>query len=141
MILKPLFVWGVLLGFCTALTVVAQDHPGDFARQVPLTLSGEGPWYRIEVPAALQLSALQPGLGDLRVFNADGEIQPYAMLEYEDVQGLMPHELIFLAHGAAPFLLAVGNPTVGSGSLPLLALFPDASPQLLASLAVAQTQL
>ncbi|WP_425500205.1 DUF3999 family protein [Pseudomonas akapageensis] len=135
-----MFVWGVLLGFSTVLTVVAQDHPGDFARQVPLSLSGEGPWYRIELPAALQLSAVQPNLVDLRVFNAEGEIQPYAMLESEGEQGSGGHALIFLAHGAAPFLLAVGNPTVGPGSLPLLALLPEASPQLLASLAVARTQ-
>ncbi len=59
--------------------VQTEDLPDDFSRHVPLTLSGEGPWYRLELPLALQLNARQSTLNDVRVFNADGQAQPYAL--------------------------------------------------------------
>ncbi|WP_230981932.1 DUF3999 domain-containing protein [Pseudomonas sp. Bc-h] len=64
---------------CAALLVQAEDLPDDFASHTPLTVSGEGPWYRLELPLALQLSARQSNLNDVRVFNADGQAQPYAI--------------------------------------------------------------
>jgi len=70
----------------TTMPANAQDKPADFATQVPLTLSGEGPWYRIELPLAVQLGARQTGLGDVRVFNAEGQAQAYAL-----TQGEAPH--------------------------------------------------
>lgn len=70
--------WGAA-GLCVALSAVAQDKPGDFKSQVPLTLSGEGPWYRLELPLAVQLQASQTDLRDVRVFNAAGEPQAYAV--------------------------------------------------------------
>ena len=57
----------------------AQETPADFAVQVPLAVSGNGPWYRLEVPLAVQLSARQADLSDVRVFNAAGEAQAYAL--------------------------------------------------------------
>ncbi|MCD5992283.1 DUF3999 domain-containing protein [Pseudomonas sp. CDFA 602] len=71
------------LGLCTAVAASAQDKPAVFASQTPLTLSGEGPWYRIELPLAVQLKARQTDLGDLRVFNADGEPQAYALSQQQ----------------------------------------------------------
>ncbi|WP_419712443.1 DUF3999 domain-containing protein [Pseudomonas sp. NFX224] len=62
-----------------ALTAVAQEKPVDFATQVPLSVSGEGPWYRLELPLAVQLNARQSDLGDVRVFNAAGDQQAYAL--------------------------------------------------------------
>jgi hypothetical protein len=62
-----------------ALSANAQEKPLDFATQVPLTLSGEGPWYRLELPMAVQLKARQTDLSDVRVFNAAGEAQAYAL--------------------------------------------------------------
>lgn len=59
--------------------VNAEDLPDDFASHTPLTLSGEGPWYRLELPLAVQLNARQSNLNDVRVFNADGQAQPYAL--------------------------------------------------------------
>ncbi|MGL6242952.1 DUF3999 domain-containing protein [Pseudomonas sp.] len=67
----------VVLG--VALSVSAQEKPADFATQIPLSLSGEGPWYRLELPLSVQLHARQTDLGDVRVFNAAGEAQAYAM--------------------------------------------------------------
>lgn len=61
-----------------ALAAQAQDSQSDFASQTPLTLSGEGPWYRLELPLAVQLHARQADLGDLRIFNAQGQPMAYA---------------------------------------------------------------
>ena len=71
--------WLGAVGLCMALSANAQEKPVDFATQVPLTLSGEGPWYRLELPMAVQLKARQTDLGDVRVFNAAGEAQAYAL--------------------------------------------------------------
>ncbi|RMQ47764.1 putative transmembrane protein [Pseudomonas cichorii] len=57
----------------------AQDNPADFASQTPLKLTGDGPWYRLELPLAVQLNSRQQDLGDLRVFNAEGQAQAYAL--------------------------------------------------------------
>ena len=57
----------------------AQETPADFSVRVPLAVSGNGPWYRLELPLAVQLSARQADLSDVRVFNAAGEPQAYAL--------------------------------------------------------------
>ncbi|WP_053140580.1 DUF3999 domain-containing protein [Pseudomonas sp. MIACH] len=69
----------VVLGMCTTLSVWAQETPADFSSQVPLSVSGNGPWYRLELPLAVQLNARQADLSDVRVFNAAGEPQAYAL--------------------------------------------------------------
>lgn len=70
--------WGaVAMGM--ALAAGASEKPADFATQVPLSVSGEGPWYRLELPLAVQLNARQTDLGDVRVFNAVGDVQAYAL--------------------------------------------------------------
>lgn len=68
-----------VVGVCATLSVWAQETPADFSAQVPLSISGNGPWYRLELPLAVQLSARQADLSDLRVFNAAGEPQAYAL--------------------------------------------------------------
>lgn len=57
----------------------AQEALADFHSQVPLTLSGEGPWYRLELPMALHFAAQFADLRDARVFNAQGQAQAYAL--------------------------------------------------------------
>ncbi|UII71914.1 DUF3999 domain-containing protein [Pseudomonas sp. HN11] len=71
--LSGLTVWML----CSA--AFAQERPADFTTQVPLAVSGTGPWYRLELPLAVQLNARQADLGDVRVFNAAGESQAYAL--------------------------------------------------------------
>ena len=69
---------GLALGMlCSA--AFAQEGPADFATQVPLAVRGNGPWYRLELPLAVQLNARQADLSDVRVFNAAGEPQAYAL--------------------------------------------------------------
>jgi hypothetical protein len=72
---------GTTLALIAALPLLAQaqESPGDYAQRVPLTLSGEGPWYRLELPMALHLAARHADLRDLRVFNAEGQAQAYAL--------------------------------------------------------------
>ena len=68
-----------LVGLCAAVSAWAQEVPADFASRVPLSVSGNGPWYRLELPLDVQLNARQADLGDVRVFNAAGEPQAYAL--------------------------------------------------------------
>ena len=68
-----------VVGVCATLSVWAQETPADFSAQVPLSISGNGPWYRLELPLAVQLNARQADLSDVRVFNAAGEPQAYAL--------------------------------------------------------------
>lgn len=71
--------WLGAVGLCAVLSAHGQEKPGDFTTQMPLTLSGEGPWYRLELPLTVQMNARQTDLGDVRVFNAAGEAQAYAL--------------------------------------------------------------
>lgn len=73
------FVWLGIVAMGVALSAGAQDKLADFAYQVPLSVSGEGPWYRLELPLATQLNARQTDLSDVRVFNASGDVQAYAL--------------------------------------------------------------
>ena len=66
-------VWLGAIALGVALSVSAQEKLADFATQVPLSVSGEGPWYRLELPLSVQLNARQTDLSDVRVFNAAGE--------------------------------------------------------------------
>ena len=56
------------------------ERPSDYAAGVPLTPSGSGPFQRVAVPAAVYEGTVRPDLADLRVFNADGEVVPFAWL-------------------------------------------------------------
>ena len=72
----------LLVGLAASLLLpvaVAQETPADFTTQATLTLSGEGPWYRLEVPMALRFAARYADLRDVRVFNSEGQAQAYAL--------------------------------------------------------------
>lgn len=66
------------LGLATGFASAA-ENPADYPQQAPLTLQGEGPWYRLQVPMAVQLAAKHADLRDLRVFDKEGEALPYAL--------------------------------------------------------------
>ena len=42
--------WLGIVAMGVALAAAAQEKPADFATQVPLSVSGDGPWYRLELP-------------------------------------------------------------------------------------------
>jgi hypothetical protein len=71
--------WLGIVAMGVVLSAVAQEKPADFTTQVPLSVTGEGPWYRLELPLSVQLNARQADLSDVRVFNAVGEAQAYAL--------------------------------------------------------------
>ncbi|SDG61934.1 Protein of unknown function [Pseudomonas benzenivorans] len=66
----------------------AAERLDDYAVQLPLTLSGEGPWYRLELPMALHFAARFGDLRDLRVFNGAGEALAYALVRSEAGENL-----------------------------------------------------
>ncbi|MGF0241503.1 DUF3999 domain-containing protein [Rhodococcus sp. IEGM1300] len=71
--------WLGVAALVVAMSAHAQEKPADFATQVPLAVSGDGPWYRLELPLDVQLNARQTDLSDVRIFNAAGEPQAYAI--------------------------------------------------------------
>ncbi len=72
----------------SAMLASAQESPGDFASHTPLQLSGEGPWYRLELPLVIQLDSRQSDLADVRIFDAQGQAQPLSVA-YHPTQ---PHQ-------------------------------------------------
>lgn len=57
----------------------AAEAPQDFAFGVPLEVDGREALYEIELPASVYQGVVRRDLGDLRVFNADGEPVPFAL--------------------------------------------------------------
>jgi len=52
----------------------------DFARVMPLTFSGDGALYELPLPTEVYVWSRRHDLGDLAVFNGQGEIVPFALL-------------------------------------------------------------
>jgi hypothetical protein len=56
------------------------ERTADYAAGVPIVPEGPQPFQKVEVPAVVYEGAVRPGLADVRVFNADGELVPFAWL-------------------------------------------------------------
>lgn len=78
MIRLPWLGVAALLVACTGAAVAA-DAPGDYAWRWPLAAS-VAPLQRVVLPPAIFDGVAHPDLRDLRVFNAAGEIVPYAFV-------------------------------------------------------------
>ncbi len=72
--------WGLFAALLLSPIAQAEERLEDYTVQLPLALSGEGPWYRLEVPMALHFAARFGDLRDLRVFNAEGQALAYALV-------------------------------------------------------------
>lgn len=70
----------VAMSLALVAVVQAEERPQDYRQQMPLTLEGGGPWYRVELPMAVHYAAQHGDLRDLRIFNAQGQAQAYALL-------------------------------------------------------------
>ena len=57
----------------------AAETPQDFAFGMPLEIDGREALYEVEIPASVYQGVARRDLGDLRVFNADGEPVPFAL--------------------------------------------------------------
>ena len=62
------------------------DFVDSFAFQAPVTVQGEGPWYRLPLPLALRWQSAHADLRDLRVFNAEGESLAYGFVQARPLQ-------------------------------------------------------
>ncbi len=58
----------------------AAQSPHDFAFGIPLATEGDDAFYRVELPAAVYSGAVRSDLGDMRVFNGDGAVVPFAFV-------------------------------------------------------------
>jgi hypothetical protein len=58
--------------------------PLDFAYGMPVVTAADGPAYRIALPPAVYQHAAREELADIRVFNASGEVVPYALSRPSD---------------------------------------------------------
>lgn len=84
-------VAALMLGnLLAATTPFAKEPLADFRQQVPLALEGNGPWYSLDIPMNVQIAASNADLRDLRVFDASGQAQPYALMGSYDVQPTSP---------------------------------------------------
>ena len=58
--------------------------PEDFAYRSVISLSGAGPFHQVALPLAVYEGVTSADLADLRVFNGQGEVLPYALLRSEN---------------------------------------------------------
>jgi Protein of unknown function (DUF3999) len=75
----------VSIAFAASLAVAAAssalaEAPSDFAMRQPLATPSGSAFYQLDLPDSVYDGAARPDLGDLRVFNANGEAVPYAFL-------------------------------------------------------------
>jgi hypothetical protein len=59
--------------------LAAAEQPQDFAYGIPLAVDGREALYQVEVPRAVYEGVVRADLGDVRVFNAAGEVVPHAL--------------------------------------------------------------
>jgi len=79
----------ILLTIVTIGTsALADDSPNikDFARMMPLTLSGIGALYELPLPTEVYTGSTRRDLGDLALFNGAGEIVPFTLLQPSPVK-------------------------------------------------------
>lgn len=73
----------MLLTALLAASAAAQTvpvRPENFAQQARLELNGAGPFYQLPLSVAVYQGVQRGDLGDLRVFNGQGEVVPHALL-------------------------------------------------------------
>ncbi len=58
----------------------AAQSPRDFASGIALSTDGDSAFYQVELPAAVYTGTVRGDLGDLRVFNGDGAMVPFAFV-------------------------------------------------------------
>ena len=87
---------------------LAAEQPRDFAYGVPIQIEGHEALYEVDIPAALYRGVMRRDLGDVRVFNAEGELVPFATEPARERASQRPDPV------AVPFF-----PVYGGQSLPL----------------------
>ena len=62
-----------------SLALAAADKPNDFAYGMTIRADGQEALYEIEIPPALYRGVSRSDLGDIRIFNGQGEVVPHAL--------------------------------------------------------------
>jgi hypothetical protein len=70
-----------VFGFLMLATAAAAAElsPADFASGMPIVTSADGAAFRVALPLAVYQNTVHENLADIRVFNASGEVVPYAV--------------------------------------------------------------
>ena len=68
----------MMAGVCLGNAVHAASLD-DYAHRAEIKSAGAGPFFHLPLPMAVYRNSLSPGLRDLRVFNAAGEMIPHAL--------------------------------------------------------------
>jgi hypothetical protein len=93
--------------FAAAVAAAASDTPRDYSHVIPLSLSGKPGVVQLQLPREAYLNARSPSLNDVRVFDAQGVLQPFALHQ--------PEAETSTTHRALPvrvFPLMAGRPDV-----------------------------
>ncbi len=69
----------MLIAALSGPVFAADPAPEDFAYGLPVEVSGDAAAYRVPLPVSVYQTAVQPDLGDLRVFNGHRDVVPYAL--------------------------------------------------------------
>lgn len=72
-------VMGALAVSVATAQSAAPDALANYGVQMPLTVTGPGPWYRLELPTELRTAAAHPDVRDLRIFDANGQQLAHAL--------------------------------------------------------------
>ena len=77
---RKVLLAGLIAGLAACPFATQGEAPAEFAQRQPLTTGSDKAFFRLEVPDTVYEYAARPDLGDLRVFNGDGAVVPYAFL-------------------------------------------------------------
>lgn len=85
-----LYAFLVLSGLMGSQAALAKTEPNletphDFAFGANLSVEDDSPFYRINLPETLYSNTVWPDLRDVRVFNREGLVQPFAFMHYNNV--------------------------------------------------------
>ncbi|HXK30035.1 MAG TPA: DUF3999 domain-containing protein [Candidatus Binatia bacterium] len=69
----------VSLMLAQSLAAAAAERPQDYAYGIPIDADSREALHEIEIPAALYRGVSRNDLGDIRVFNGQGEVVPHAL--------------------------------------------------------------
>jgi hypothetical protein len=97
----------LLFALTATVTALAEDTPNinDFARMMPLTLSGTGALYELPLPTEVYKLSERRDLGDIALFNGAGEIVPFTLLQPSPLKASATgQQLPFFPLSAAPHI-------------------------------------
>jgi hypothetical protein len=112
---------GLLVGL--ALCADAAERPEEFAFGAALESGSAGPLRRVELPPWVYMGVVRPDLGDLRVFNAQGEVVPHALMPRptpatsSEPGTALPHFPIRTTVGAAPEAIDIKVQRTAGGTI------------------------